>query len=88
MDGKRLGRIVCGSGAETHRITVESAEENRVREQGNFGALRRKGWKVIRVWGHDPTGSHPMRAPTLGNGKFYFTVAEYESDIWVMDLEW
>ena len=26
--------------------------------------------------------------PTIGEENIYLTIAEYESDIWVMDLEW
>ena len=28
------------------------------------------------------------RSLTVGNDHFYLTISEYESDIWVMDLEW
>jgi DNA mismatch endonuclease (patch repair protein) len=27
-------------------------QSNRSRDQRNFALLRRKGWKVVRVWGH------------------------------------
>ena len=34
----------------------------------------------------------PLRTPlwglSVGEERLYLTVAEYESDIWVMDLEW
>ncbi len=26
--------------------------KNRARDQVNFAALRRRGWKVVRIWGH------------------------------------
>jgi DNA mismatch endonuclease, patch repair protein len=28
-------------------------ETNRARDRRNFAALRRMGWKVVRVWGHE-----------------------------------
>jgi len=31
----------------------EKIENNRKRDRRNFAKLRRAGWKVIRVWGHD-----------------------------------
>ena len=38
----------------------QKIEGNRSRDRRNFAALRRQGWRVIRVWGHeiirDPDG--------------------------------
>lgn len=31
----------------------EKIERNRARDRRNFAALRRQGWKVLRVWEHD-----------------------------------
>lgn len=31
----------------------EKIEKNRSRDRRNFAALRRMGWKVIRIWGHN-----------------------------------
>ncbi len=31
----------------------QKIERNRQRDQYNFRHLRRMGWKVIRIWGHD-----------------------------------
>lgn len=32
---------------------VEKIEGNRRRDRNNFAKLRRRGWRVLRVWGHE-----------------------------------
>ena len=39
-----------------HTLTpywAEKIETNRRRDRRNFARLRRRGWRVLRVWGHD-----------------------------------
>jgi DNA mismatch endonuclease (patch repair protein) len=31
----------------------QKIEANRLRDRSNFGKLRRRGWRVLRVWGHE-----------------------------------
>lgn len=38
------------------RFWRKKIEENRLRDRRNFQRLRRLGWKVMRVWGHDIKG--------------------------------
>jgi len=39
-----------------HKLTpywARKIERNRLRDRRNFARLRRRGWLVLRVWGHD-----------------------------------
>ena len=39
-----------------HKLTPywrQKIQGNRSRDLSNFGKLRRQGWKVLRVWGHE-----------------------------------
>jgi DNA mismatch endonuclease Vsr len=39
-----------------HKLTPywqQKIQANRLRDVSNFGKLRRRGWKVLRVWGHE-----------------------------------
>lgn len=39
-----------------HKLTPywqQKIQANRSRDVSNFGKLRRRGWKVLRVWGHE-----------------------------------
>jgi len=40
-------------------------ETNRLRDQRNFTLLRRNGWKVLRVWGHQVKGDLPKVVSTI-----------------------
>lgn len=33
----------------------DKIERNRARDRRNFAALRRQGWRVLRLWGHEVT---------------------------------
>jgi len=39
-----------------HKLTPywrQKIQDNRSRDLRNFGKLRRQGWKILRVWGHE-----------------------------------
>jgi hypothetical protein len=61
-----------------------------VQEDGSRGIWRVSpaGGSPTRVVAFDDPAVSVVAGFTVGPDLFYLTIAEYESDIWVMDLDW
>jgi len=46
------------------------------------------GGEPVRMVVFDDPSFRVFRFFTVGPDNFYFSIGEYESDIWVVDLEW
>jgi Tol biopolymer transport system component len=61
-----------------------------VEEDGSQGVWRisPNGGDAVKVVAFDDPSRIVLSALSVAPARLYLTLAEYESDIWVMDLEW
>jgi Tol biopolymer transport system component len=93
--GEVLARLVTSSAVVRPRFPVFSPDGSRiyfhgVQEDGSQGIwwIPPEGGSPTKVVAIDDPAVMLFSAFTVDSERLYFTLAEYASDIWVMDLDW
>jgi len=78
MDGPKFSR-------DGSRIYVVANDADESRGLWSFPA---GGGEPVKVVAFDDPSTYALGRFSVGPDRIYLTIAEYESDIWVMDLDW
>ena len=94
-DGELLARIGTTPAITSPAVPTFSLDGSRiyfrgVQEDGSQGIwwIPPEGGSPTKIVAFDDPAVNVFGGFTVGPERFFLTLAEYESDIWVMDLDW